>query len=74
MTIAPVLAIPNFKQVFLVETNACQTGIGAVLMQGNRPIGFKQAQAPRQRRKYTYEKEFMSPLSAVDKWIYKRFS
>jgi hypothetical protein len=33
MSSTPVLALPNFNLPFTVETNACETGIGAVLMQ-----------------------------------------
>jgi hypothetical protein len=36
----PVLALPNFKELFLVETDACMNGIGVVLMQRNRPIAY----------------------------------
>lgn len=40
LTQAPVLALPYFHDTFVLETDACNTGIGAVLMQRGHPVAY----------------------------------
>ncbi|XP_070036375.1 uncharacterized mitochondrial protein AtMg00860-like [Nicotiana tomentosiformis] len=40
LTSAPVLALPDFNLPFAVETDACDMGIGVVIMQKGQPIAY----------------------------------
>lgn len=69
MTTTPVLALPNFQEPFILETNDCNHGRGAVLMQGRRPIAFfSKALYPQNQNLSVYEKELLAITAAVDKW------
>jgi RNase H-like domain found in reverse transcriptase len=69
MCSALVLALPNFNVPFIIETNASDLGMGAVLMQGRRPIAFlSKALGVKNKLLSTYEKELLALLTAVQKW------
>jgi hypothetical protein len=38
MVSTPVLQLPNFDKQFMIETDACDLGIGAVLMQDHHRL------------------------------------
>jgi len=65
----PVLALPNFQEPFIIETDACDGGIGAVLMQREQPVAFlSKALGDKHKHLSIYEKEFLALLMAVQKW------
>lgn len=63
-----VLALPDFSKPFALETDACDIGIGAVLLQDGHPIAFYSKAIGTQNSKLSiYEKEFLAIMMAVDK-------
>lgn len=69
LTQAPVLRLPDFTQQFVVQTDACDKGIGAVLLQQGHLISFlSKALGPRAQALSTYEKECLAILLAIQRW------
>lgn len=66
---APVLALPGFNKKFVIATDACDVGIGAVSMQDGHPLAYvSKALGPRNRSLSVYEKEFLAILLAIKHW------
>uniref|UniRef100_A0A0A9D2Z3 Integrase catalytic domain-containing protein n=1 Tax=Arundo donax TaxID=35708 RepID=A0A0A9D2Z3_ARUDO len=66
---APVLALSDFSKQFTIETDACEYGIGAVLLQDGHPLAYlSKALGPRNRGLSTYEKESLVNLLAMEQW------
>lgn len=66
---APVLRIPDFSKQFIIETDASDLGMGAVLMQEGHPVSFlSKTFSTRNQALSTYEKECLAIIMAIDKW------
>jgi hypothetical protein len=69
MASTPVLALPNFSRQFIVETDACDTGLGAILMQEEKHIAFLSMSLSATNRFLSiYEKELLSLIMTVERW------
>ena len=52
LTSAPVLVIPKGDEEITVYTDACGTGLGAVLMQGGRVVAYASRQLEPHEKRY----------------------
>lgn len=69
MSTTLVLALPDFEQVFILETDASGVGMRAVLMQHNHPINFFSKKfCPKLLLASTYVRELHAIIIVVKKW------
>jgi uncharacterized protein (DUF2164 family) len=69
MVTAPVLAIHDYSRQFIVETDACDIGVGVVLMQAEQLVAFiSKALGATHQKLSIYEKEFLPLIMVVEKW------
>lgn len=65
----PMLALPDFQERFVIEIDASNSGVGAVLMQRGHPIAFaSKVFGPRSGATSTYERELRAIIFAVQQW------
>jgi hypothetical protein len=69
MITCPVLALPDFTLPFVLECDAFDEGIGAVLMQGGHPIVFESSNINQPERLYSiYDKEMLEIMHGLTKF------
>lgn len=71
ITSAPVLALPDFTQPFILETDAFGMGTGALLSQGGHLITyFSKKLPPRMQKQSAYTREFFAINEALAKFCH----
>ena len=69
MISSPILALPNYSQEFIIETDASNTGIRVVLMQKGHPLAYiSKTLSLWHQRLLVYEKKLLAIVYAMKKW------
>ncbi|RDX87535.1 putative mitochondrial protein, partial [Mucuna pruriens] len=67
VTTLPILAVLDFTKQFVVETDASRTGLGAILLQEERPLAFwGQRLSATAQQKSVYERELMAVVQSEE--------
>jgi hypothetical protein len=66
---APILALPDFSKPFKVVCDACDFGIGAVLMQDDKVVAYYSKKLlPAERNYHATERELLAVVAALKEW------
>ncbi|CAL9012821.1 unnamed protein product, partial [Prunus brigantina] len=69
LTTTLVLALPDFSKDFVIECDASNGGIGAILSQDRHPIAYlSKTLSDKHKSLSVYDKEMMALVYAVDHW------
>lgn len=69
LTTTPFLVYPNFSLPFVIEKDACDVGVGAILLQNEHPITFYSKKlSPLRQKASTYSMELWTITDVVHKW------
>ena len=69
ITNSPVLVLPDPELPYEVITDACKSGLGAVLMQNDHPIAFVGGQLSKAEQNYTtQDMELLGVMYALQQW------
>jgi hypothetical protein len=67
MCSTPILALPDFTKTFVLECDAFEKGIGAILMQDGWPLAFTNKQlSEKHLGQYIYEKKMLFIMHVLD--------
>ena len=70
----PILAMLNFKRMYVIESYASGRGLGVVLMQDGRPLAFmSKVLLEHAQKKSIYERELMAIMLVVQRWHHYLF-
>lgn len=69
MTSTPTLAMPDFDNPFIIQTDASGEGIGAILTQNGKPLAFMSRSLGVAKRNWsTYAREMLAIVIAIRTW------